>query len=627
MRYSEIIEGIRMGARDLSQPTKKRYSIGFEFEVAVKDGHPDASSEDIDDGIDDARERFENQWHNGNSTFDFEEWFNDEVRLDNIKLIDLISKQKYKPKYGWVESAEDYLKSHNEEVQERWDNEYYQYDKDFLKKATEYYREYEKNSDKILKDRDRINEIITLFQRHRFEKGRNMSQEEFDKAIKVALEKTSDERAVKFLEQNMDFIELYVEGPSLLTKDSEDFDFDPDDKEYFYDENKKIISLNDSISISTMDELIEYFKVTKEKLRDALVDDWGEAEDRLMDNEFDEWYNTNYRSYGGGTSRLDYVRSKVYSKLGRWEVKPDGTAGVDAEIVPIPHAKNIELGIKTMRDVFEFIEEDEYIYTAQPTGLHINIGTFSRDEIEEIDWLKFLIIYRADRVLAEFNRMQNHFAPDRLKEIITNLENNNYAELHKNVMSNNDIVLDRSEKYSSINLSKLKMYGIIELRAPGNAGYEKKGDYLEKEIRRIVRALDIASNPEAYKKEYIKKLYQMVGVTKDDSNDSYSNPVDAFFSKVSDIHNPKSSSPMIDKIIEIMGYPQYFNSEVANKQYTLKVHNEIMSELRKDADDNYGRMMYHLRFDKNDVVKNSKFIRLLFAALKQLKTNDDVNAS
>lgn len=36
MRYREFIEGIRMGARDLAAAPKKQYTIGLEFEVAVK---------------------------------------------------------------------------------------------------------------------------------------------------------------------------------------------------------------------------------------------------------------------------------------------------------------------------------------------------------------------------------------------------------------------------------------------------------------------------------------------------------------------------------------------------------------------------------------------------------------
>lgn len=625
MRYWEIIEGIRMGARDISRPPKKPYTVGFEFEVAVKNNHPLATSDDDDDDDEsrfyDAQERFSDWWYGGGSTFDFEEWFTDQVRYDHISISDLVADNDFEPRYGWVVSVDDYLNFRNREIKEAWQRKFREFDQDFLKKAVEYYNEYEKNPDKILGDRDRINEILTLFQRHRY--SPKMSQEKFDERIKTALNTTSDERAINFLKGNMEFTKEYIDGPELLTKDSEDFDFDPDDREYLYDSDRRIISLNDTIEISTVDDITELFDVKIYELNEALAEEANEAEIELMSNEFDRWYsNRNSGSSSGGSSKINYVLSRVKSEVDSWkdwEFKEDATPGVDAEFVPKPYVGNIEDGIKVMKDVFNFIKNDEYIYTARPTGLHINIGTFSRDEIAKIDWLKFLIVYRADRVLAEFNRTTSGYAGDKLRNIIQSLETGNYAELYKNVSNNNDIVIKISQKMSSINLSKLSSWGIIELRAPGNAGYETKGNYLEKEIRRIARALDIARDPESYKKEYIKKLYQMVGDVKGDPRVTSSNPVDAFLSKVSNTYNPKSKITMLDKIINIIRNPGGFNPDVANKEYTLPVHNAIMGELKKNPNNSYTDLMYYLKAGNSDVVKNSKFIRLILSSLSKLE--------
>jgi len=106
MRFKEIHEGIRMGGRELSQPTKKNYTIGFEFEVTVDSGF-DANDDDDDDdeydedynnGYDEAYENFSERWYGGESTFDFNEWFTQFIKDYNGGIIKVVEEYNYEPK-------------------------------------------------------------------------------------------------------------------------------------------------------------------------------------------------------------------------------------------------------------------------------------------------------------------------------------------------------------------------------------------------------------------------------------------------------------------------------------------------------------------------------------------------
>lgn len=114
--------------------------------------------------------------------------------------------------------------------------------------------------------------------------------------------------------------------------------------------------------------------------------------------------------------------------------------------------------------------------TNDSTGLHINIGTFSKDEINNIDLLKFLLLVGENHVLRVFNRQNNNTSVSNIKQLIDFLRQEqdiptNYEQLIKSI---NNIILEHAEKYSFANFSKLtKGLGYIEIRAPGGYNYEK----------------------------------------------------------------------------------------------------------------------------------------------------------
>lgn len=623
MRYSEISEGIRMGGRELSQPTKVNYTIGFEFEVAVESGfaadddYSDLNS-DSDDAYSEAYDDFSERWYRGESTFDFESWFNDYLRYYTGGILKFIEKSGYEPRNGWVEDGEDFLRYLNAERKKKYRETLEKYDSDVIDRANSLIKEIKSSGDSFFSDRSKIKELFLFNYGNIYARTKYMERDALSDMVDRAMERETDDKLETIALADYSRLVSEFTSPDEIGVDSSEYaEFDPDDQLYIYDEYKNVVNIEDAVT--DLDELLKYFDVELDQLRDDLSDEANEADREAMESAFSDWWNSNGPSTTSG-SKLNYVRKRVRDSIGNWTVKEDGTMGVDGEFIS-PVIPSLERGIRIMRKVFDFIENDEYIYTNTATGLHINIGTWNSSEYRSVDWLKFLVVYRASRVLEEFGRTYNTYAPDKLREIIRGLEGDNLGPLYNNIDAVNNIAIKISQKYSSINLSKLPSIGIIELRAPGNRDYEKKGDYLEREIRRIGRALDIASDPQAYRSEYAKKLYVLFSKYGAASDATGVDPVDTFFKRVSgNTVGEYTFLSALKKIFTTIQNRDTFNVSVANNNYTAAVHSGIMADLREFAKLNNSNPAeiierYLREYDPDNIVRNTRFIKSILRSL------------
>lgn len=285
---------------------------------------------------------------------------------------------------------------------------------------------------------------------------------------------------------------------------------------------------------SSGEELDEY--AVESELYEKYEDDVSYYQQDLIDNSIDNFMNSRRLEisrawdegevFGDSTKSLIYVANKLKGKnfkvqtgttnYNAWSVVPDATEGVDAEIVSPKMSLNN--GIKKIEEIFDLIKDDPNITTNQATGLHINIGTWADNEINKIDWVKFMVLFNSNRVLQDFDRIENKFTPDLLPRLISSLEKDDIKQYNQAVGGLNKEARRIMEKYSSINLSKLQSAGIIEIRAPGNYGYEDKFELLKQHILRAIRALEIAADPSAYRKDYLSRLYKLAPQDQDDSD-------------------------------------------------------------------------------------------------------------
>lgn len=594
MLLREVTEGIRMGSRELSATPKKDYTIGFEFEVAVSDNYrddndPDSSNYDLDELWD----RFANDWYSGGSTFDFEDWFKDYIRY-NGGLITI--RDNFEPRYGNIESAKELLKFKQREEERRAQHNIKRLGEKKVEKIIEYMKKFPEESSLESAETDEIEKLVRFV----YNDVKNLSTYQTDDEWQQVFQRISKEKLMKnalAAWNSIKFIYDFEINHQTITIDDIDGSFNEGDYIYGNEEKTEIIEVANDIN--DLEDVTRYYEVDEDELRDITQDAWVNDESELMSQEFNDWAARRMYSKTGG--KLQYVRNLVdqLPNALSWRVEEEATSGVDAEI--ITNVMKIPEGIKSLKRMFELIEQNENLSTNTATGLHVNIGSWNRTDWNQVDWLKFLIVYRADRALQAFGREINRYAVDKLDTIISDLENKSLDQFYENISMINQIVIRLSPKMSAVNLSKLSTRGHIEIRAPGGKNYHLKTNEMVNQIQRAVRALEIASDPDAYKNEYIKKLYKILGAKK--QQQAGGNEVERLFGKFGIKYN--KNRPLI-AISALMTQPNF--SEV-DGIYNISTHRQLVDDLRKE-DPQYvaEELRYYLKFYGHS---NSKFLRLL----------------
>jgi len=152
-------------------------------------------------------------------------------------------------------------------------------------------------------------------------------------------------------------------------------------------------------------------------------------------------------------------------------------------------------------------------YTNDSTGLHINVSVpnYSR---QKLDFVKLALLMGDKYVLDSFGRVGNTFAKSALDIVKQRVRDNpeeaealldkmksNLDQLATKVIHSGD-----TNKYTSINTKN----GYIEFRSPGGDWLGENFDKIENTLLRFTVAMSAALNPDAYREEYLKKLYKLL---------------------------------------------------------------------------------------------------------------------
>ena len=156
-------------------------------------------------------------------------------------------------------------------------------------------------------------------------------------------------------------------------------------------------------------------------------------------------------------------------------------------------------------------------YTNDSTGLHINVSVpgWSGD-YSQLDYVKLAVLLGDEYVLDVFGRAGNTYAKSAIGKIRTKIKQNpdkaeellTMMKSGMNQLASKAIHSGSTEKYTSINTKT----GYIEFRSPGGDWLDANFDQIENTLRRFTVALSAAVDPEAYRKEYLKKLYKLLDV-------------------------------------------------------------------------------------------------------------------
>jgi hypothetical protein len=199
-------------------------------------------------------------------------------------------------------------------------------------------------------------------------------------------------------------------------------------------------------------------------------------------------------------------------------------------------------------------------YTNQSTGLHMNISIPGKN-VAFMDFVKLALLLGDNYVLEQFGREANTYtksALDKIKDQVRYYPDSAQKlmdEMRKGLGAIASRAIASSDgfgKYTSINPKE----GYVEFRSPGGDWLNEDINKLTNTLLRFVVALDASMDTQAYRKEYLKKLYQLL---QPKSNDD---PI-AIFAQYSAGMLPQSALKSFIKNIQTQR--QYQKDQTANK--------------------------------------------------------------
>jgi len=246
---------------------------------------------------------------------------------------------------------------------------------------------------------------------------------------------------------------------------------------------------------------------------------------------------------------------EVGQPLGHWRMTYDDSIKGDGhglEIISPPEL--LEKGVADLKKVLEWIRTEEKLSTNGTTGLHLNLS-FGDRRTKNIDPLK-LMLFLGEKYLSElfpreleidksndpFGNFKGHVRQI-LPELARHLHNSmkfawydkdqekmslttEYVskwieEAKKAITPDKDPYSGsgglggtdhevRHSKSFTVALVKLIRKGYIEFRVTGGDKYEERLDEILQTLGRYIRVMDVASDPNAYRQEYLKKAAKLI---------------------------------------------------------------------------------------------------------------------
>ena len=307
-------------------------------------------------------------------------------------------------------------------------------------------------------------------------------------------------------------------------------------------------ALDEFIANVDADPSSDYYQQALDEYREENRDsydesDWLDAEDLDLMSGVENAYNItwpHWRSTGGGEVSVNDTADSFQAAVGRdvkasssyhsgrverpstkslhYIVEPDGSLdpddsddqGLEFVSPPLP----IEELLSDLNKVKAWADRTG-CYTNDSTGLHINVSVPGWDgDMNKLDYVKLAVLLGDEFVLDSFGRAGNTYAKSAMGKIRSIVKQNpaKAEELLQRMKSGMDQLASKAihsgvtEKYTSINTKN----GYIEFRSPGGDWLNDNFAEIENTLRRFTVALSAAVDPEAYRQEYLKKLYKLL---------------------------------------------------------------------------------------------------------------------
>lgn len=196
--------------------------------------------------------------------------------------------------------------------------------------------------------------------------------------------------------------------------------------------------------------------------------------------------------------------TSIKDSEGRDDESDQDGYGVEIVSPPLPPSKALE----SLEKVFKVLQDYE-IETNESTGIHVNI---SLQNMEQFDPLKLVLFMGDTHVLASFDRLANTFTNSQLQRVVDSISVTGKIPKSADelIKLGREGVLETG-KHFSVNVNHLPKY--LEFRAAGGKDYHHKLSQIKAVVGRWLSAVELAANPEMYRKEYLKKVMQLLDKT------------------------------------------------------------------------------------------------------------------
>jgi hypothetical protein len=462
----EFLGEIKMTGKNLrAEAAKTGAQAGMEFEMIVPNTEVDVEPEYEPDYDQDQRAR---------SFGDVRDFFHDGDYNGRRQVDDLIE-----------ELSNEYEDWMQEQTAEQW-----------IRDGVDYIRDFIEVND--LFDRDEAldqarDEVMTA------NPDLPPESEDFQKLLSARI----DELQEQFV------LEAYEDQGRIYNDAFETF---ADEQREEYDEGSFLDS-----RYQTMSDIQSNFDISWPYYYDINDGQSGDMDGQQVADEFSSYMGkpVNYSSQYHGGRR----------EPGTYVVEPDGSlegdnpgdGGLEFVSPPMP----IDEMIADLNKVKEWAGKTG-CYTNDSTGLHINISVPDYS-IDKLDYVKLAILMGDEYILDLFGRSGNTYAKSAMGKIKSALKQKPEAaaqimDLMKQGLdgaATKAIHTGITDKYTSINTKT----GYIEFRSPGGDWLDSNFDKIENTLLRFTVALSAAINPEAYRKEYLTKLYKLLSEGMADKSD------------------------------------------------------------------------------------------------------------
>lgn len=302
------------------------------------------------------------------------------------------------------------------------------------------------------------------------------------------------------------------------------------DEEYFYYESDARKEWKSEIDLDNMDESMWLQSIGIRRMSDVDSQysvEWPYWTENTNSDEYVDpaEYSASFKKGVGRQVKIGASYKDVPRTTDSYIIEPDsslGKQGLEFISPPLP----INEMLSDLDKVAKWALKNG-ITTDQRTGLHINVSVPGYN-VDNLDYVKLALFLGDTYILEKFNRVGNTYARG-MFEKVKNIAKTNPEKIEsalRDIQQKLNIIASRvihgasTDKYSSINVQNNR----IEFRGPGNdwlSLYEKNPDEIKNTILRMVVALNVALNPEAYRQEYIKKLSKLYNPTQSDQTIDY----------------------------------------------------------------------------------------------------------